>query len=173
MLTIKKMGSRGKICSPRFHVVTPRPPCTLTKAKRSSRKRNMLTNVNFRLICDADGWKLRCIKSDTSVSWKMMHLCGLHVWFCRLGCEMSPPWKRRIGCDVRQINIPFLTQTEKVFDYSKKLCDCTLFRMDDELHHILKADSVATDEIMPLWSMDVCKCFWVAPLPIQRDGCVK
>jgi hypothetical protein len=43
--------------------------------------------------------------------------------------------------------------------------------MDDELPHIQKADAVATDEKMPLWSMNVCKAFRVAPLLIQRDGC--
>ena len=50
-------------------------------------------------------------------------------------------------------------------------CGCTLFRMDDELRHIHKADAVATDEKKPLWSMDVCNAFRVAPLLIQQDGC--
>ena len=62
-------------------------------------------------------------------------------------------------------------QTEKVFDCSKKLCGCTLFRMDDELQHIQKADAVANDKKCLLWSMDVCKAFRVSPLLIQQDGC--
>ena len=49
MLIIKKMGSRGKICSPRFRMEFPRPPCTLSIAKRSFQKRNMLTNVKTRV----------------------------------------------------------------------------------------------------------------------------
>ena len=37
--------------------------------------------------------------------------------------------------------------------------------------HYEKADAVATDKKLPLWSMDVCKAFRVAPLLIQQDGC--
>lgn len=93
-------------------------------------------------------------------------------------CVILPTWLRDVATTkkanwlrLRQINIPFFDADGKVLNCHKSRCGCTLFRMDDELHHIQKPDAVATDEIMPLWSMDVCKAFRVAPLLIQQDSC--
>ena len=87
MLAIKKMGSRGKICSPRFLRSTPRPPCTLRIEKWSFQKRNMLTNVNFKVSRIWFRWCRSCWNSIPIFG------CGFGVsdfWFWGFGFITLP-----------------------------------------------------------------------------------